>query len=199
MEMRGDWLWRSDDAVVVFVHGVLSSGDTCWQSDEGAYWPRLVVDDPLAADVGVYVYTYRTGLLSGSYRLGDAVDDIKERMRLDGVLGCRTIVFVAHSMGGILVRKLLVERADDFKATNVGLFLVASPSLGSDYANILEPLARLVGHTQADTLRFSQTNSSLMDLDTQFKNLRSSDRLALSGKELAEDVFIKLTGRELRE
>lgn len=36
-------------------------------------------------------------------------------MKLDGIFNRRTIIFVAHSMGGIIARKLLVERVLEFK------------------------------------------------------------------------------------
>jgi hypothetical protein len=36
--MEGQWLRRpTGDTTVVFVHGVLSSGDTCWRNSNGAY------------------------------------------------------------------------------------------------------------------------------------------------------------------
>jgi pimeloyl-ACP methyl ester carboxylesterase len=140
----------------------------------------------------VYVFTYETGLFSGSYRLGDVVDSLKEFMRLDGLFDCRGLVFVAHSMGGIVARKLLVERASDFAGRALGLFLIASPSVGSSYANYIAPLARLVGHSQADALRFSQQNAWLMDLDKEFMNLKEGRLLSLVGKELVEDKFIVL-------
>jgi pimeloyl-ACP methyl ester carboxylesterase len=191
--MKGDWVRHPQKGVaVVFVHGVLSSGDGCWKSPNGAYWPSLLCEDPLAEGVGVYVFHYRTEIFSGTYRLGDAVDSLKEHMRLDDVFDCRSVIFVAHSMGGLVVRKLLVERVADFrdKGVSVGLFLVASPSLGSQYANLLAPLARFMGHAQADALRFSQNNAWLMDLDKEFTNLKEAQTLRLFGKELVEDVFI---------
>jgi hypothetical protein len=39
------------------------------------------------------------------------VDALKEHMRLDGVLESNQIIFVCHSMGGIVVRKFVAERA----------------------------------------------------------------------------------------
>jgi alpha-beta hydrolase superfamily lysophospholipase len=91
--------------------------------------------------------------------LGDIVDALKEHMRLDGVLASNQIVFVCHSMGGIVVRKYIVERAAELigAGTEIDLFLVASPSLGSSYADWLSPLAQLFGHAQADALRFVRT------------------------------------------
>src|SRR5262249_2272235 len=146
---------------------VLSSGNTCWRHENGCYWPELIANDPRLRNTGVYVYTYQTDIFSGSYRLSDVVDDLKERVRLDRINGCRKAVFVCHSMGGIVVRKFLVERAADFieKNTELGLFLLASPSLGSSYADMLAALAKVLGNAQADSLRFVRNNSWLNDLD----------------------------------
>jgi hypothetical protein len=194
--MQGEWIKRNEPGapVVVFVHGVLSSGETCWLHESGAYWPDIVAEDPELAALGVYVFSYRTGFFTGTYRLGDAVDALKEHMQLDGVLNANQVIFVCHSMGGILVRKYLVQRAPELIDNNVriGLFLIASPSLGADYANWLAPLARFFGHSQADALRFAQTNAWLMDLDREFLNLKEGRRLRLYGKELIEDQFIWL-------
>jgi pimeloyl-ACP methyl ester carboxylesterase len=155
-----------------------------------------VTDARQIQQCGVYVFAYRSTIFSGTYRLGDVVDALKEQMRLDKIFDCHTIIFVAHSMGGIVARKLIVSRMADFQARGIriGLFLVASPSLGSHYANLLEPLARAMNHTHADALCFSQTNSWLMDLDREFINLKESDTLELIGKELIEDQFLFLKG-----
>ena len=83
--------------------------------------------------VGIYVFTYHTGIFSGNYRLGDVGDALKEHMRLDGVLESNQLIFVCHSMGGIVVRKFVVERAAELigAGKEIDLFLVASPSLGA--------------------------------------------------------------------
>jgi hypothetical protein len=195
--MRGEWVRRSGNgAAVVFLHGVLSSGETCWQNANGTYWPSLLASEPSLDVFGIYVFTYKTNIFSGSYRLGDVVDALKEQMRVDGVFDSRTLVFVAHSMGGLVARKLLVERVTDFrdKHISVGLFLVASPSLGSRYANMIAPIARFLGHSQADALRFSQNNAWLMDLDKEFINLKEAEAIRIVGKELVEDTFVAFPG-----
>lgn len=191
--MEGKWVTEgAGKEVVIFVHGVLSSGETCWKNPNGAYWPDLIAADSKLSHVGVYVFTYKTGFLSGSFRIGNVVDSLKEHLELDDVLSRRVINFVCHSMGGLVVRKFLVERAIHLADADleIRLFLIASPSLGSRYANWLEPVARFLGHTQADAMRFEQDNSWLMDLDKEFLNLLTSHRLKLSGKELIEDKFL---------
>ncbi len=193
--MKGEWVKRGSATapIVVFVHGILSDGE-CWRHANGAYWPDIVAQDPQLADVGIYVFTYRTGFFSGSYRLADAVDALKEHLALDGITGATGIVFVCHSMGGIVVRRYLVSRATELieRQARIALFLVASPSLGSDYANWLKPIAMVLGHAQGDALRFVRSNVWLADLDRDFLNLKEQGRLPLVGKELIEDQFIVL-------
>ena len=194
--MNGDWVRRpTHGTTVVFVHGVLSSGETCWRHSGGGYWPNLLAEEISLSSVGVYVFTYQTNLFSGTYRLGDVVDALKEHARLDGVLASDQIIFVCHSMGGIVVRKFLVERQSDLISSNkvLGLFLVASPSLGSSYADWLSPMAAVLGHSQASVLRFVRGNEWLMDLDKEFTNLKEARTLDLRGKELVEDKFVVLS------
>jgi pimeloyl-ACP methyl ester carboxylesterase len=192
--MKGDWVKRGSPTapVVVFVHGVLSSGESCWRHPSGAYWPEIVANDPEMSDLGVYVFTYRTGFFSGSYHLSDAVDALKEHIALDGITGSTGIVFVCHSMGGIVVRRYLVSRATELveRQVQVAMFLLASPSLGAGYADWLKPLAKFLGHSQGDALRFVRSNIWLADLDRDFLNLKEQGRLPIVGKELIEDRFV---------
>jgi len=183
------------EEAVVFVHGLLSSGAKCWLHSNQTYWPDLVVASKALGDPGTYVFTYQSDVFSGGYHLDDAVDALKENLRLDGVLDHRRIVFVCHSMGGILVRRYLVRWQLEIleRGTAHGLFLVASPSLGSDYANWLSPIAQFFGHSQAQALRFADENTWLNSLDRDFQNLKEDRRLPLHGKELVEDKFVLLS------
>ena len=147
---------------MVFVHGILSSGEKCWRNSNGAYWPKLLEQEPELAKLGIYVYTYQTGIFSGTYGISDIVDDLKERLfNVDKVLNNHQIIFVCHSMGGIVVRQFIADRILAIKKQNlsIGLFLVASPSLGSDYANCAKLISNFVGNAQAKALGFSQENN----------------------------------------
>jgi hypothetical protein len=181
---------------VAFVHGFFSSGEACWKHENGAYWPNLLQKDPELVDLGIYVYTYQTSILSGTYSLNDVVDDLKLHLKLDNLTDSPRIVFVCHSMGGIVVRKLLVKHAVELIGQNVeiGLFLVASPSLGSNYANWFSRIATFMGHKQADVLTFGKSNVWLDELDKDFWNLKESGRLNITGQELIEDKFIVFRG-----
>jgi hypothetical protein len=198
--MDGKWVRLPKDGggVVIFVHGILSSGEACWKHSNGAYWPTLLSEEQALSDLGIYVYTYQTSIASGYYSVGDVVGDLKERLKnaqtSNGTIWQRAgaMIFVCHSMGGIVARKLIVRNQMELieLGARIGLFLVASPSLGSSYANWVAMIARAAGHTQAIALKFGQDNQWLNELDSEFQTLKESARIPIVGRELQEDKFI---------
>ena len=93
--MKGQWVRKpSIGASVIFVHGILSSTETAWTGSSGKSWPTLLENEPQFKNLGIYTFDYETGLFSGSYRLGDAVDALKEYLRLDGLYKAKKLIFV---------------------------------------------------------------------------------------------------------
>ncbi|RUT06436.1 hypothetical protein DSM106972_026930 [Dulcicalothrix desertica PCC 7102] len=185
------WVRKAKNGLnIVFIHGINSSDD-CWRNSNGSYWPQLLADESELADIGIYLFSYRTGLNTGFYSLSYVVDSLREYFVLDDLFDGSGVIFVCHSMGGIVTRRFLVNQHSALieKGLNkIGLFLVASPSLGSEYANMLSILSRIMGHTQASGLKFSQDNVWLNDLDKDFINLKTDESLQIKGKELIEDL-----------
>jgi len=182
-----------EGACVVFVHGFLSSAEGCWSKPGAPSWPDLVAAS--FPSLAVCSVTYNTEVWSGHYSISDVADSLHERLAQDGVLTPgRKLIFVCHSMGGLVVRRMLVQRRDQLAklGLEIGLFLVASPSLGSDYAKWFSPIARFFGHTQADALRFSDANLWLVDLDRDFARLLEDKLLKIVGRELIEDRLVLL-------
>ncbi len=207
--MNGKWLREpSNGTAIVFVHGILAKEATCWRHKNGSYWPQLLKDETELHSSGILVFSYPTDMFSGSFCLGDIVNTLQDQLRHNKAAECKKLIFVCHSMGGIVVRKLLVDQQIELfrNRQEIGLFLVASPSLGSSYADWLSPLAKTLGHEQANTLRFVRNNPWLQDLDEHFINLKEAGNLKIYGKEIYEDrpffkspVFTKLFGRQVVE
>jgi hypothetical protein len=179
------------DLVILFVHGILSGGETAWGQPS---WPELVANESDFQDAGIFLFTYQSTVSSRTYSIGDVVDALREHFNLEALWNRRRLVFVCHSMGGIVVRRFIVANQAKLIEHNcsIGLFLVASPSLGSSDANLIGLLALVLQHTQALALRLSQTNTWLNDLDREFMTLKESNRLWITGKELVEDRAIVL-------
>src|SRR4029077_2808067 len=102
------------------------------------------------------VFSYRTDVKSRTYRVGDVVDSLREALDLSDLEQLKQLIFVCHSLGGIVVRRFIVVEQAKFIARKIaiGLFLVASPSIGSKDANALYLLSLVAGNSQAQALRF---------------------------------------------
>src|SRR5580700_7569611 len=114
-------LWykdRNTGQVIIFVHGVLSDSQGCWYREPstqsaGVYWPDLLQNDSRFAKYSIYLGGYETDVDSGPYEVSDCAEELfKALARPDkntgrAVLDEKTIIFVGHSMGGIVVRYLL--------------------------------------------------------------------------------------------
>ncbi|WP_271609769.1 MULTISPECIES: alpha/beta fold hydrolase [unclassified Bradyrhizobium] len=186
--MQPGWVRKSRSGVTaVFIHGILGTERT-WQNQNGTVWPLLLCTEDELQACGVYIFNYRADAFSGTYSIQDAVNNLRARFVLDKVFDEKAIIFVCHSMGGIIARHLVVGQQGLFMRDQkqVGLFLVASPSLGSEYANFVSALAPLY-NAQLDALRLDQKNQWLNTLDTEFINLKESRYFPIFGKELVED------------
>jgi WD40 repeat protein/pimeloyl-ACP methyl ester carboxylesterase len=181
---------------VVFIHG-LNSSRKCWRHENGSYWPKLLHNDKRFAEFGISTFDYQTGILSGDFSIKDIVDNLHASFSgIDhNLLDSPAIIFVAHSMGGIIARRFLVQHQRtifDDKSQTYGLFLVGSPSLGSIYAHILQLPLVLFRYSQATILSSSSGNTFLASLNDDFDALLERYKEKIIGKELIEDHSIFL-------
>jgi hypothetical protein len=185
----------------VFAHGIFSSSQGCWLRDDAngpkrtAFWPDLVASDPRLENPSVYLGGYFTAADSGAYGIRDCAAQLFRNLSIPDttykqtVIDSDNIIFVCHSTGGIVVRYMLLENAEQFRGKKVGLVLMASPSLGSDYANYFGFLADVYNNRLAQQLR--RDDPVLTDLDKRFKTfVYSQQGFQLVGTEAWESKFI---------
>jgi hypothetical protein len=187
--------YQDSSRVLVFVHGLSDNSRDCWfNTDAGSYWPDRVRSTSEFHDYSVFLGGYETSKLgAGDYGIADCAAELFDSIRLGiegrpAVTDHRSIVFVCHSMGGIVTRYMLESRHETFRDAAVGLVLIASPSTGSGWADAIRYIAEVVGNKQVLTLA---TNSELLDdLDRRFKALVHGD---------PEPPIRRLFGREACE
>lgn len=188
LEMRAPL--RPSDPVLIFVHGFLSDSDSCWRNGNGVSWPEIVKRDQNFPPCGISTFSYESKLTGRRYSITDAADLLWEQLKDKGLLTPdRPLVFVCHSMGGIVVRRLLVKQQVEFArsgAGSVGLFLVASPTMGSRWASWLRPVSELMRHDQGMALSSQENNTWLHELRQDFVKLTDNGPLKIFGKELIE-------------
>jgi len=185
---------NSSDTVFVFVHGFFSNSDACWTSKNGVRWPDLIVSDERLLEPSVFMSGYYTAIDSGNYKISDCAREVLEGLQSHGIdgepapLSKSKIVFVCHSLGGIVARYMIERNREVFLGKTVALLLIASPSYGSELANTFRGVIQLFGNKLAQQL--AAANDSLDDLDDRFKDLvNRKSSLNIIGAEAIEQHF----------
>src|SRR6218665_1507648 len=99
---------------LIFVHGLLSSADSCWRSSKGIYWPELIAADKDFREVSIFLGGYHTSVNSGKYDIAQCVAEFVRALKLSvagysAPISSRNIIFICHSLGGVVVRRMLEE------------------------------------------------------------------------------------------
>ena len=193
--------YNDSEDVVVFVHGFFSESAGAWLYEnkldhtKDQFWPDLIRSDARLANPSLFLGGYHSTLDSGNYGFDNCADELFSALQRQDeqghppVLDKPGIVFVCHSMGGIVVRYVLERHREAFEAKRVGLVLIASPSYGSVHADRLAWLAALYNQEQGLHLKWG--DALLQDLDSRFKDLVDSRTIRdLVGVEACENYFI---------
>ena len=98
--------------VIVFVHGLHGSRES-WRAANGAYWPDLMRTDPHFAFSDVDVAEYPTPASNGKMSSIVLAEFLWNALRRDHVWEHNEVVFIAHSLGGILVEEMLLRHPND--------------------------------------------------------------------------------------
>lgn len=192
MEVKpNEWLYYADtDTAFVFVHGVLSSPKECWMSKTGDFWPTLIFNDDTFRRPAIFMAAYHTAITSNRYDIAQCAKEVLQGLKLPKggrrpPLEFKNICFICHSLGGVICRRLLEENENYFSSKNIAVVLMASPTLGSDYANLLQKVARSYGHKIAEQLL--PNSEALKDIDERFRSLIDKNTMAsLVGAEAVE-------------
>ena len=173
---------------VIFVHGLTGDPRDTWcTAMDGDFWPAWLQDD--LDNISVYTLGYPASLFE---KWANKEMDMFERARsivecfVGFGIGKRPIAFVAHSLGGILVKLVLrksCEAGDEdwryvSEATKLVIFL-STPHTGTAIATVLTLVPRSSGHVDLLANKFG----FLEDLNQHYRAL-TNDR-----KDIATAVY----------
>lgn len=143
---------------VIFVHGLDGNATETWHPTGRVkdFWPKWIGED--IPHVGVWTVDYEARSLkwSGSaLPLSDRATNCLEKLVAAG-LGERPLVFVTHSLGGLLVKQMLRHAKEmanpDWIAINEmcrGVVFLATPHSGADMSNYVQYLRLVLAPTVA--------------------------------------------------
>ena len=127
-----EWLRHEadQDTVIVFVHDFRGSKKT-WayiDNDEVSLWPQIVKDDPAFQGANIAIYLYETDLAAP-----DAAIEVMAKSAqglLNEIKQYKNILFVAHGIGGVVVKTLLLGNQELVIKSRIHLHLFGVPTNG---------------------------------------------------------------------
>jgi len=151
--------------VIVFVHGLFGDADGTWRFDsKHDSWPEMVAKDSDFTSDDVYVVGYATPYRKPTLTIEETAQQVLRQLYDSGLLKYGRIYFVTHSMGGLIVKRMLNilnDRSgiDDLHRVRAVL-LISTPSQGAPVAEIgawLRMSPQLNGLTPATFNTFLQS------------------------------------------
>jgi len=166
---------------VVFVHGLGGNAYDTWRyrTEGSTFWPVWLARDIPGLTTWTLAYEAPpTNWLGTAMPIQDRAKNVLEcllgRHELRGV----PLVFVCHSLGGLVVKQVL-RAADGRRAYSAetqaflnsvkGIVFMATPHTGSMQATLLDKF-RLVAWPSASTLDLVRNNANLRDLNVWYRN-----------------------------
>lgn len=190
-------------ADIVFLHGLTGNGIGTWEKGD-TVWPRDLLPKAVPA-ARVITWNYDADIMRFFNKTGQntilkhaenfLLDSAGERAEEDGIEPDRPIIFVGHSLGGLVIKQALItarehEHAmsedDDYAKiirNTVGIIFLGTPHKGSDqvkWDGIATNLAKVLKKEHSDTIvgALSRGSSTLEGLQSSFAGI--SDRFSYS-------------------
>jgi len=175
-----------EDTVIVFVHGILGDSVMTWSPDGGkTTFPGLLTQDHNFDNADIFVVEYYTEKFGTASSIPELAQELQQDFYAARVFEQhKRVIFVCHSMGGLVVRELL--RSNREYIPKVALtFFYGTPTAGAAIANFAKYLS---DNPQVGDMVPIQANSLLQSMllgwinDPQLKAIPSF--CAYEGKNL---------------
>jgi hypothetical protein len=128
--------------IVIFLHGVLGGSVSTWTNPRtGAFWPKLLADDPDFSKYDVYVYGYLSPPFSKASNIQEVALRMQQQLKDQDIFTrYDQIFFITHSAGGLITKRMLdtlntPPQVQLLKKVRCVLY-ISVPSNGSDLASV---------------------------------------------------------------
>jgi pimeloyl-ACP methyl ester carboxylesterase len=132
----GYFKWAHSQGVIIFVHGVF--GDSSTWSDGTHYWPEMVSNDTTFRDYDIYRFDYASPKCdANAFTIDEIATTLQVYLTKDQVFSThRNVIFLMHSMGGLVTRQFLIQSPDSIVNKVRLLAFYGTPMNGSNVARL---------------------------------------------------------------
>lgn len=127
---------------VIFVHGIFGARETWLNTDTSEYFPAILANDASMKDVDIYRADYENYMLLPGPSMKDVLESFARGMIRIHQREYKTTQFVAHSLGGVIVRRYLLHVKSRYGHKVLSLYrqaiLLGTPVDGSYFASIAQ-------------------------------------------------------------
>lgn len=176
--------------VIVFVHGFTGDSTDTWLASNGAYFPRMLATDERVKLANVFVASYETRWTKESGTIASLAAALFAQLDAAGVFNDhKELIFVCHSLGGLVVERMLIEHSEISGKTSFIQFF-GTPHEGG-FRETTNPILSFVeafgSNSLIPELRAGSGNTALVKLDSDWRatHLSAIHRLcAIEGYDL---------------
>ncbi|MGH8578974.1 MAG: hypothetical protein ACREVK_02220, partial [Gammaproteobacteria bacterium] len=171
---------------IIFIHGLGGDSWTTWMADKDdiqTFWPNWLTED--FPQAGLWTLGYEASSSKWkeeSMPLADRGNQVLDLLANDGI-GERPVVFITHSMGGIVAKQIL-RHADNFGVPRweamaqqaKGLAFIATPHSGANIASFAE-FASAVYRTNEHVKELAAHDPRLREMHGWFLNYQRTHQV----------------------
>lgn len=152
--------------VVVFVHGIYGDAQGTWTAPNKAFFPALVAQDTSIAQSNVFVAGYQTRFIGPNHSIRQLGSDLfKELSDAKIFADHQEIVFLCHSLGGLVVETMLIDHPEIVPKVAY-LHFYGTPHQGSIMASFRAMFGR---DPLISELKAGDGNAYLVQLDKDWR------------------------------
>ncbi|KAL8710362.1 MAG: hypothetical protein Q9225_007304 [Loekoesia sp. 1 TL-2023] len=173
---------------IIFVHGLGGSAmrTWSWRRDTAHFWPAWFGDDEYLQRFRVFTFGYNSNFKGSGTNLNitDFAKDLLFQLLTfshhdSESIGSRPIIFIAHSLGGLVVKKAYIIGKHDDEYSSIlsqiyGILFLATPHRGAQYAKMLNNIlssAPIVAPPKAYVADLDTHSAALQDINEQFRTI----------------------------
>ncbi len=124
---------KTNRAAIIFVHGLNGSGLKTWSGKRsGRNWTDMLRLDEAFKDADIGVFNYDSGEAAPSMSIEDIAKNASSLLKLEDINAYSDITFVAHSMGGVVIKLMLLANQEIVRKSKVYLHLFGVPANGKE-------------------------------------------------------------------